>query len=114
MAATAGVIYATGLKTGQGYAIDSYVPDAVATLWTFDSGAGAAATSSDFYTFPEDVVINDISMDGAPTATRGRFVSNGQPSGKVIRYGQHLYSLNNRPKLGIKVRAGARFQIIQL
>lgn len=114
MAATTGTMQAVGLKTGQGYSIDLYFPDAVATQVTFDSGAGAGSTTESFYQFPEDVVITDISMAAAPTATRGRFVSNNVPSASVIRYGNHLYSLNNRPNPNIKVRAGSRLGIVQL
>ncbi len=43
MAATAGTLYAKGLKTGTTYAIDVYVPDAVADVLRFDSGAGAGS-----------------------------------------------------------------------
>ena len=67
MAATVGTIQAVGLQSGQGYSIDCAIPDAVATLWTFDSGAGATTTSDAFYIFPEDVVITDVSMAAAPT-----------------------------------------------
>jgi len=114
MAATTGTILAKGLNTGTSYSIDAYVEDAVGGVWRFDSGAGAGATSSVDYAFPEPVVIIDISMAGAPTATRGRFTGNGVPSASVIRYGSHLYSLNNRPVLSVKVRAGSRLGIVNL
>lgn len=114
MAATTGTVLARGLSSGATYSIDAYVEDAVGGVWRFDSGAGAGSTSSVDYAFPENVVIIDVSMAGAPTATRGRFTGNGVPSASVIRYGNHLYSLNNRPQLGIKVRAGSRLGIVNL
>jgi len=113
MAATTATLTARGLQTGQGYSIDTYVPDAVATQCTFDDGAGAGTGSPTWTIFPEDVVLEDFCMAAAPTATRGRFTSNGVPSGNVIRYVAHLYSLNNRPKLNVKVRAGHRLGIVQ-
>jgi len=114
MAATTASLQAVGLQTGQSYNVDCAVPDAVATQWTFDDGAGATTTSPAWYSFPEDVMLIDISMAAAPTATRGRITSNGVPSGNVIRYVSHLYSLNNRPRIGVKVKAGNRVGIVQL
>lgn len=114
MAATTGTLLAKGLQTGQGYSVDLYFPDAVATSVTFDDGAGAGTGSPTWYSFPEDVVIVDVSMAAAPTATRGRITSNGVPSASTLRYGNHLYSLNNRPNPGIKLKAGHRLGIVQL
>lgn len=114
MAATTGTVLAKGLKTGQSYSIDAYVEDAVGGVWRFDSGAGAGSTSAVDYVFPEPVMIIDVSMAGAPTATRGRFTGNGVPSASVIRYGNHLYSLNNRPVLSVKLRQGSRLGIVNL
>ena len=111
---TTATILARGLSSGATYSIDAYVEDAVGGVWRFDSGAGAGATSSVDYAFPENVAIIDISMAGAPTATRGRFVGNGVPSASVIRYGSHLYSLNNRPVLTVKVKAGTRLGLVNL
>ena len=114
MAATSGTIICKGLNTGMSYAIDCYVEDAVGGVWRFDSGAGAGATSAVDYLFPEDVAVTDVTMAGAPTATRGRFTGNGVPSASVIRYGSHLFSLNNRPPLFVKIRAGSRIGIVNL
>lgn len=114
MAATSGTILAIGLISKASYSIDAYVEDAVGGVWRFDSGAGAGATSAVDYQFPEDVAIIDVSMAGAPTATRGRFTGNGIPSASVIRYGSHLYSLNNRPVLSVKLRRGSRLGMVNL
>jgi hypothetical protein len=114
MAATTGTILAKGLSSGVTFSIDCYIEDAVGGVWRFDSGAGAGATSAVDYAFPENVAIIDVSMAGAPTATRGRFTGNGVPSASVIRYGNHLYSLNNRPMLFVKVKAGTRLGCVNL
>lgn len=113
MAATTGTIHAIGVS-GAGYHVDAYVPDAVGGVWTFDNGAGAGSGSPPYYQFPEDVIITDVSMAGAPTATRGRFTSNGIPSGSVFAVGTQLYSLNNRPKMNIKIRKGHMLGIVNL
>ena len=114
MAATTGTILCKGLNSGTTFSIDTYVEDAVGGVWRFDSGAGAGASSAVDYQFPEDVAILDVSMAGAPTATRGRFTSNGVPSASTIRYGNHLYSLNNRPTLFIKLKGGNRLGMVNL
>lgn len=113
MAATTATVHAVG-QSGMGYHVDAAVPDAVNTLWTFDSGAGATTTSQAYMQFPENVTIYDIAMAGAPTATRGRFTVGGIPTGSTVAYAQHLYSLNNRPNIGLKVRAGSMIGIVQL
>lgn len=114
MAATAGTIFAKGMRTGTTYAIDVYVPDAVADVLRFDSGAGAGSTSAVDYAFPEDVVIYDASFAAAPTATRVRITGNGVPSANTIRYGSYAYNLNNRPLMNIKVKAGTRIGGVNL
>ena len=106
MAATAGTIYAKGLETGTTYAIDVYVPDAVADVLRFDSGAGASSTSAVSYKFPEDVVIYDMSFIGAPTATRVRLTGNGVPSANAPRFANYSNALNNRPLMNIKIKRG--------
>jgi len=53
-------------------------------------------------------------MAGAPTATRGRITSNGVPSSIVFAVGTQLYSLNNRPKMNVKLKAGHMFGIVNL
>lgn len=114
MAATTGTVSAKGVTTGQMYHIDAYVPDAVASVWTFDGGGGAGSGTQTFYSFPEPVIIEDISMAAAPTATRGRITANNVPTASCIRYGNHLYSLNNRPYIGVKLKAGTQLGILNL
>lgn len=113
MAATTGTVHAVGVS-GAGYHVDAYVPDAVGGLWTFDSGAGAGASSTPYYQFPERVIITDISMAGAPTATRGRITVNGAPTSIVFAVGTQLYSLNNRPLMNVKIEKGRMFGIVNL
>lgn len=112
-----GTIYARGIKSGAVYATDFYYSDVAAALLTFDGGAGAGANSPNFYTFPEDVIIYDLSIDAGAAATYAatnlRLTGDGRPSPSIIRVKNHLNTLNNRPPLGIKVRAGTRITAIQ-
>ncbi len=106
-----GTFYARGIKSGAVYAVDCYNADA-AGLLNFDGGNGASSTSPQFYTFPEDVTINDFVMNAGAAATYVcttiRLVGDGRPSPSMLRVKAHLDTLNNRPMLGLKVRAGTR------
>ncbi|MCK5432322.1 MAG: hypothetical protein KAJ03_10815 [Gammaproteobacteria bacterium] len=113
-----GTLYARGLKSGAVYATDVYFSDVDAALLRFDGGAGAGAASPDFYTFPEDVVLYDISMDagaaGTYVKTGIRLTGDGRPSPSIIRIKNHLNTLNNRPPLGIRIGKGTRVTGIQV
>jgi len=107
MAATAGTLVLRSISTGRTYNIDLYVPDAVATAFTF-SPAGLAGTGSPAtYRVPEDVRIEDISIAAAPTAVGATLNVNGAPiAGGTIRHANQLSSLNNRLKLNIGIKGG--------
>ena len=63
--------------SGKTYAIDAYVSDVNAALVTFDGGAGAGASSPDFITFPENVVLRDYAqVTGTADTTKIRLLSN--------------------------------------
>jgi len=110
-----GTLVAYGVKSGKSYLVDFYVSDVDGALVKFDAGAGASSSSPEFYTFPEDVVIKDISIEsGTADTTKMRLVVNGKPTSHIIRYSVHLTSLNNRPELQIGVRQGSMVQFIQL
>lgn len=117
MAATPqyGTMVFKGLRTGKTYVKDIYVSDVANALLTFDVGAGAGASSPDFITFPEDVILTDYSqVTGTADTTKIRLTRDGIPSGNLLRYTIHLTSLNNRPVLAFGVKAGSRFSAIQL
>lgn len=110
-----GTLFFIGLQTKTSYAVDLYISDVVSGMGNFDAGAGSSATSPDFYTFPEDVILQDFSVvTGLTDTTKIRMVGDGRPSSQVLRYALHLTTLNNRPKLNIGVKAGHRFQVLQL
>ena len=110
-----GTLFFVGLTTKTTYAVDIYISDVVSGMVTFDAGGGAGATSPSFYTFPENVMLTDMSiLTGLTDTTKIRLVGNGRPSSQVLRYALHLTTLNNRPKLGIGVTAMHRFAAIQL
>jgi len=101
--------------SGKTYSVDAYVSDVANALVTFDGGAGAGSSSPDFWTPPEDVVLVDYSMvTGTADTTKIRMTVNGRPTQHIFRYTVFLTSLNNRPKISIGFRAGARVSAIQL
>jgi len=117
MAATPqyGTFVFRGTRTGTTYIKDIYISDVANALVTFDGGGGAGASSPDFTTFPEPVVLEDYSqVTGTADTTKIRIVANGTPTGHILRYTIHLTSLNNRPRLAIGFRAHTRVQAIQL
>jgi len=106
MAAEPGTLYAYG-KSGRQYVIDLYLPDAVAGLVAFNPSGAAAATSLTYWRAPEDVFIRDVSVTTGTTAVGCVFNSSGAViNGAVVRYANHLNTLNNRPVLNIAVRGG--------
>ena len=70
MAASAGTLMAVGAKTGRTYNVDLYIPDAIATLLTFNPAALAVVGSPNTWRVPtsENVIIYDVSTPTAPTA----------------------------------------------
>ncbi len=101
--------------SGKTYSVDAYVSDVAGALVTWDGGNGAGASSPDFWTPPEDVVLTDFAMvTGTADTTKIRLTVNGRPTQHILRYTVYLTSLNNRPPLNIGFRAGARVASIQL
>lgn len=113
MAASNATIILLG-KSGQTYTVDCYVPDAVATLWTFNPSGLAASTSTAYWKAPEPCIIIDVSVIAAPTAVGGIFTLTGALyTGKTIRHANQLASLPNRAKLNIPVPAGEQLGLLQ-
>jgi len=110
-----GVLIAKGVRTGKTYSVDMYFSDTANENVKFDSGAGASASSPEFKTFPEPVVIEDIALQsGASNTTKMRLVVNGTPQPDVFRYSVHLETLNNRPRLNIGIKEGSMLSFLQL
>lgn len=104
-----------GAQTKQLYEIDIYVSDVANAAVTFDGGAGAGASSPDFVTFNEPVILEDYSqVTGTADTTKMRLTAGGMPLRQVLRYAIHLTTLATRPKLNIPFRVGTRIGAIQL
>lgn len=113
MAASNATIVAVG-KSGQTYQIDCYVPDAVATQWTFNPSGLAASTSPNYWKAPEAVTIIDVIVVAAPTAVGGILTLSGALySGKTLRWANQTQATTNRVKLAIPVPAGEQLGVLQ-
>lgn len=105
------------ITSGNGTAIsvDAYFSDVANALATFDAGAGASSTSETFFKCPINGIITDFAVvTGLTDTTRGRVTINGSPTKSVLRWGNHVNSINNRPKPNIPVYAGENIGIVQL
>lgn len=109
-----GTLFARGL-TGNNYSVDIYISDVAGAPVRFDGGAGAGASSPDFYSFPEPVIVTDVSVvTGLTDTTKVRITANGAPTPSILRYALHLTTIATRPALSIKLRAGTRLGAIQI
>lgn len=107
MGAVNATLVIRGLRTGKTYSVDVYAPDAVATLFTFNSAGAAVATSNTTYRAVEDCIITDISVTAGPTATGFVFSVNGNViPGGALRWANQLTSLPNRTQLAIPIKSG--------
>jgi hypothetical protein len=101
--------------TGELYEIDLYVSDVNGAAVTFDGGAGAGASSPDFVTFANPVVLVDYSqVTGTADTTKMRLTAGGSPLRTILRYAIHLTSLATRPALNIPFKANTRIGAIQM
>ena len=113
MAAQNGTIVLVG-RSGKTYSVDFYAPDSVATLLTFNSSGNAVATSNTTYRAPEDMIISDVVLATAPTATSATFTANGNVvAGGVLRWANQLAALPNRYRLAIPIARGDFLGAIQ-
>lgn len=113
MAASAGTAVFVS-KSGRVFSVDIYIPDAVATLLTFNSAGLSAATSPDSYRVPEDCMLIDVTTATAPTAVGGALkVNSGVVNGGTFRWADRLNTLSNRAKFAIPIRAGDFVSVLQ-
>ena len=114
MAASAGTAVFLGLKTKRVFAIDLYIPDATATLLTFNPSGLAVATSPDSFRVPEDCVLIDITTATAPTAVGGAMkINSGVVNGGTFRWADRINTLSTRAKFAIPVKAGDFVSVLQ-
>jgi len=113
MAATASTFVFVALDGSETYAIDAYVPDAVATNITFNASGLAASTSEKYWQAPKDVYLVDITGK-APTAVGGILQFTGATqSGHTFRWANQLDTLATRMKHKVLIRGGTQFGVLQ-
>ena len=116
MAATPqrGTLQLEGIS-GMKYTKEVYVSDVANANITFDGGAGAGSGSPTKWTAPEPIAIVDFSMiTGTADTTKIQMTRNGTATGDILRYANHLSTLNSRPALGIVFAQGDEIGGIQL
>lgn len=114
MAAQNGSMVAMG-RSGRSYNIDVYMPDAAATLLTFNVAGAAAATSSGTWVVPEDIVIVDYNLATAPTAVGVVLRANDAPiNGGILRYASQLTTAATRAPIRIPVKGGVLLSGLQI
>jgi hypothetical protein len=113
MAATAATFNFVSVNGERQYAVDAYVPDAVATKITFNGSGLAVVGSDNFWQAPEDVYLVDIS-GAAPTAVGGIITFTGaNQTNHTFRWANQLATLSNRMKHKVRVPAGTQFGALQ-
>lgn len=81
----------------------------------WDGGSGAGSASPTFWIAPQDVILEDYSqVTGTADTEKIRILRNGRPTSHVLRYGVHLTSLANRPKLKIGFEKGVQVSAVQI
>lgn len=115
MAASYGTVTLRG-KSGQAYIKDIYLNDTANALARWDGGAGASATSPDFWETPEPCVITSLNIVSATGQTRTQVTVNGNPTANIIRNSQHIPSATiiGLPYLGVLIPANVKLGLIQL
>lgn len=104
-----------GLATGMIYEIEAYLSDVADANVRFDSGAGASATSAEFWTPAEDCQLRDYAQVSGPTVIfKLRIAINGVNAPGLLRLESHLTTSPFRSPVSLMVPAGSRFSAIQL
>ena len=113
MAARAGTLKATTVS-GKTVLLDLYLPDATGTFLTFNSNGLSGTTSENQHIVAEDMIIEDISVNAAPTAVGASMIVNsGNIPGTAIRWGNQLAANPNRMKLAWGLKAGDQIKLQQ-
>lgn len=112
MATSVGTIYLRG-RSGQGYIKDLYIVDTAEALDRWDAGNGSSSTSPDYFSPPEDVIIEKYVQVAATGQTRTSIDINNQPTGNILRNSEHIPSATiiGTPYIGVKVAAGYKISL---
>jgi hypothetical protein len=104
-----------GALRGTGDSVDVYLSDVVGAEANLDSGSGAGTASQTFWTPKGYCTIVDFSVaTGLTDTTAGRLTVGGRPMSNMIRWANHINTLQNRAPLMLKLAPGARLGIVQL
>lgn len=110
-----GALVFKGLTSGKTYSIDLYASDVANARVNLDGGAGASATSPDFWICPENVTLFDFLIHtGMTDTTVIRFQANGRPTVHTARYAAHLDTSDARVQFVISFAAGTQISAVQL
>lgn len=114
MAATNGVMKFIAVDDGASFTVDTYIPDATATNYTFNNVGLAASTSTTYWTAPEDCILEEIAEGTAPTAVGACITFNGAPvPNMTFRHSTVLATLATRLKFKIFVPKGTQVGALQ-
>ena len=84
--------------SGQHYSKDVYLSDVVAGVINWSAGGAAGVGTLDHWTPQEPVRMVDFSVLTGLTDTECLQITRaGNPTGDVLRYANHLNTLNSRP-----------------
>lgn len=110
-----GTLVFAGLSTGQNYNKDIYIGDVANALVNWSSGGVASATSQQHWRPQEDVMLVDFSvLTGLADTEALQLTRDAVPTGDVLRYANHLNTLNSRPRLNVVFGAGSEVRCNQL
>jgi len=102
-------------SSGMRYTKEIYISDVAAANITLNGGAGAGTGSPTKWTAPEWIALVDASIvTGTAETTKIQLTRDGVPTGDIVRYANHLTTLNNRPRLGVVFAPGSEVGAIQL
>ncbi len=113
MAATEGTATFVG-RSGRTYIKDVYLDDVAGAPVNFDSGAGAAATSAEYTSLPEQCTLADVAIVTGAAQTKLQVTRNGVSTGDMLRQTLHLNTLAFRPVLRIPFNPGDVIALLQL
>jgi hypothetical protein len=114
MAATAGNIVLVDVATGEKYTVECYIPDAIATNYTFATIGLAVTTSPTYWSAPTDCVLTEIMSVVAPTAVGGTITFDGSPvKNHTFRHALQLGTLATRQGHKLFVPAGTQVGVLQ-
>lgn len=101
--------------SGQHYSVDAYFSDVVGGLVRFSAGGAAGAATLDHWTCPEGVRLVDMAiLTGMTDTTLWQVLRDGNATGDMVRFANHLNTLNSRPILNIPFAGGQQVGGTQL